>query len=148
MNWILKKWEELEPNEIHAILKLRIDVFVVEQNCPYPELDGKDKYAYHLFCMEDDKALAVCRILPPGISYAEISIGRVATELTCRKTGLGKSLMHEALNRIKSIWGNTSITISAQCYLENFYRKLGFETISDIYLEDNIPHVKMMTSSY
>jgi ElaA protein len=143
MNWILKKWEEMNPNEIHAILKLRIDVFVVEQNCPYPELDGKDKYAYHLFCMKDDEALAVCRILPKGISYPDVSIGRVATALTQRKTGLGKALMHEALNQIESMWGAVDVTISAQCYLENFYREFGFITISETYLEDDIPHVKM-----
>lgn len=129
---------------MYRILALRADVFVVEQACAYQDLDGKDEHSYWVWAEDENGTVhATARLLPAGISYKEISIGRVCTSLESRRTGLGKSLMQECLNQCERIWGKQTITISAQQYLLKFYNELGFVEEGEMYLEDDIPHLKM-----
>jgi len=143
MNWILKKFDELSVHELYSLLQLRNEVFIIEQNCIYPDLDNKDQEAYHLLCFENNLLIAYSRILPPGISYATPSIGRVVIRINARRLGLGKELMSRSIESCKKLFGITSITLSAQLYLKNFYTSLGFSAISNVYLEDGIEHIKM-----
>lgn len=145
LNHSIKHFSELNAKEFHDILQLRIDVFVVEQNCPYPELDGKDINAYHFIGKnEEGETVATCRILPKGISYEELSIGRFATANHVRQEGFGLKMMKEVLVFIKQAFGNEPIRISAQKYLVQFYSKFGFVSTGKEYLEDDIPHVEML----
>ncbi|MCG3164521.1 MAG: hypothetical protein POELPBGB_00275 [Bacteroidia bacterium] len=124
---------------------LRQEVFVVEQNCPYLDADGKDKYAYHLLGYDENRKLAAyARIVFPGVSYAEVAIGRVITSQQYRRTGAGKELMRETLKAIENIYGKVSVRISAQTYLVNFYSEFGFTSTGKEYLEDDIPHTEML----
>jgi len=143
MEWLLKKFEELTTAELYAILELRNKVFIVEQNCVYLDPDGKDQSAWHLMGMEEDKLIAYTRILAPGIVYPDPAIGRVVSSPSKRRSGLGKELMERSIEHCKMLFGNTSITLSAQVYLKNFYESLGFIPIGDEYLDDEIPHIKM-----
>jgi len=138
-------FSQLHASDFHDIIQLRINVFVVEQNCPYPELDDKDKVAYHIFTRnETGELIATARILPAGISYDEISIGRVCTALSARKTGEGKILMKQTMDFINKQFGKQPVRISAQQYLVKFYSDFGFNQVSEMYLEDDIPHVEML----
>ncbi len=129
---------------MYRILALRADVFVVEQACAYQDLDGKDEHSFWVWAEDENGTVhATARLLPAGISYKEISIGRVCTSLESRRTGLGKLLMDECLNQCERIWGKQTITISAQQYLLKFYNELGFLEEGEMYLEDDIPHLKM-----
>lgn len=129
---------------MYRILALRADVFVVEQTCAYQDLDGKDEHAIWVWAEDENGTVhATARLLPAGISYKEISIGRVCTSMESRRTGLGKWLMEECLNQCEHIWGKQTITISAQQYLLKFYNELGFVEEGEMYLEDDIPHLKM-----
>lgn len=145
MNWILKKFDELLPHELYAIMQLRNEVFVVEQNCVYQDADNKDIDSYHFMGWSDnDQLVAYTRLLPPGIAYTEPSIGRVVTSPSARKTGVGRELMEESIKQVFHLFGNFSIKIGAQLYLLAFYTSLGFKQTSNIYLEDNIEHVEMI----
>ena len=145
INWQLKKFEELSNKELYEILRLRAEVFVVEQNCPYQDLDGKDLKSFHLFGTDENKDLiAYTRIVPAGISYKEVSIGRVVTSPKLRGTGAGKDVMKESIKVIEKQFGKVPVRISAQCYLKKFYENLGFEITGEEYLEDNIPHIEML----
>ena len=144
MDWNIKKFNELTVNELYEILKIRAEVFVVEQNCIYQDLDSKDKASYHLFLEDSEEIAAYLRILPKGISYPEIAIGRVLTKASYRKKGLAKEIMKKAIDYITDSLEEKKIRISAQLYLLEFYRDLGFEPISDIYLEDGIEHIEML----
>lgn len=144
MHWILKPFIELTPEELYSILQLRNEVFVVEQNCPYQDCDNKDLYAWHLMGKEEKKLLAYARLLAPGISYSESSIGRVVSSPATRKTGMGKKLMHESIQQIRNLFQTDTIRIGAQLYLKSFYESFGFVQDGDIYLEDNIPHILML----
>ena len=129
---------------MYRILALRADVFVVEQACAYQDLDGKDEHSFWVWAEDENGTVhATARLLPAGISYKEISIGRVCTSMESRRTGLGKLLMEECLNQCERIWGKQTITISAQQYLLKFYNELGFVEEGEMYLEDDIPHLKM-----
>lgn len=129
---------------MYRILALRSDVFVVEQTCAYQDLDGKDELSIWVWAEDENGTIhATARLLPAGISYKEISIGRVCTSMESRRTGLGKLLMEECLKQCERIWGKQTITISAQQYLLNFYNELGFVEEGEMYLEDDIPHLKM-----
>lgn len=129
---------------MYRILALRSDVFVVEQTCAYQDLDGKDEHAIWVWAEDENGTVhATARLLPAGISYKEISIGRVCTSMESRRSGLGKLLMEECLNQCERIWGKQTITISAQQYLLKFYNELGFVEEGEMYLEDDIPHLKM-----
>ena len=144
INWVLKKFADLLPAELYAILQLRNEVFVVEQNCVYQDADNKDYLSYHYMGWQNDKLVAYTRLLPPGVAYAEPSIGRVVTSPSARGGGIGRELMKKSVEQVKNIFGNVSIKIGAQLYLLKFYSSLGFQQTSDIYLEDNIEHVEMV----
>ncbi len=143
MEWTIKSFDELTALELYRILQLRVNVFMLEQNCLYPECDNKDIYAKHLYAMHKDKLIAYARLLPPGISYAETSIGRVIVHQDYRNQRLGITLMAKAIAKLQKDYPNQTIRISAQAHLETFYNRLGFKVESDIYLEDDIPHIEM-----
>lgn len=148
MNWHTKSFTELSTDELYKILQLRSAVFVVEQNCPYLDMDDKDRKAIHLWsCDHDGNVTAYCRLLPAGISYTEPSIGRVATASTIRNTGVGRVLMQKAISYIHDTWNQPAIRISAQLYLNKFYTSLGFEQVAESYLEDDIPHIEMLKTN-
>jgi len=136
----------LSLQELYLIWKLRNQVFIVEQHCPYLDADDKDLAAYHLmgFTASGTELVAYTRLLAPGISYSEMSIGRVVVHPAYRKLGIGKKLMQKSIATIQAIYGRGPIRIGAQLYLRSFYESLGFEVCSDIYLEDDIPHVQML----
>jgi ElaA protein len=142
--WQIIPWGELTTEQLYAILALRAEVFVLEQNCPYQDVDGKDLKSLHVCGRDPDGSLiAYARLVTPGISYEEWSIGRVVTSLRLRRTGAGEALMQTCMdyfmeNRI------SSVRISAQSYLHDFYVKFGFIRVSEEYLEDDIPHMEML----
>lgn len=143
MLWRLKKFHELTVDELYNILQLRSEVFIIEQNCVYQDVDGKDQAAWHLMGIDDSQLIAYTRILSAGISYEDPSIGRVVTLPSKRRSGLGRELMHASIAECERLFGKTPITLSAQSYLVHFYESLGFSTVGDQYLEDGIPHIKM-----
>lgn len=142
--WKQQGFNELSIHELYSYLQLRVNVFIVEQNCPYPELDGYDEKSYHLAFVENNEPLAYARILPSGLKYARISIGRVIVKKEARGKGLAKELMNECLQFIEEKWPNQEIQLQAQAHLAHFYGSFGFKAISEEYLEDNIPHVDMV----
>lgn len=144
MHWKIKNFNELSTEELYKILQLRSEVFVVEQECIYQDCDKKDIKATHLFCIENGEVIATLRILNKGVSYDEFSIGRVAVKKEYRRKQLGRKSMEMAINYIEETYGNNPIRISAQCYIKDFYKSLGFIEVSDIYLEDDIPHIEML----
>lgn len=144
MEWKIKRIDDLSARELYSILALRSKVFVVEQECIYQDCDGKDINSYHLFCIENDEVLAYLRILDKGISYDEISIGRVVVDKSYRGKDLGKKAMKKALEYIDNTYSKSKIRISAQVYIKDFYKNLGFTEVSDVYLEDDIPHIEML----
>ncbi|MGB1032971.1 MAG: GNAT family N-acetyltransferase [Flavobacteriales bacterium] len=144
--WVLKSWSDLNKDELYRLLALRVEVFVIEQDCPYQDLDGKDQVSYHFWCQDEQrKILAYVRIVPPGISYTYPAIGRVVTHEAHRKEGLGIQLMQRSMEETRKLFPNQKIKISAQQYLIKFYQKFGFETTGEGYLEDDIPHIAMIT---
>lgn len=142
--WHFKKFDELTQKELYEILQLRAEVFVVEQNCPYNDCDGKDFHCLHLWCTIDNKIIGNCRIVPPGISYDEPSIGRVVSHADYRHLKLGYQLMMHSIEIINNLYESQPIRISAQSYLKNFYEKCEFKQVSEEYLEDDIPHMEML----
>ena len=147
LTWTYKPFDALSPAELYAILQLRIEVFAVEQNCVYQDADGKDQHSFHLCGWDGDRLAAYCRLLPAGLSYDHPSIGRVVTSIHYRKGGYGRELMQKAITRSNEQFKDPIIIISAQYYLKTFYESLGFKQISDVYREDNIPHIKMQRIS-
>ena len=143
--WEVKAFKDLGVEEYFDILYLRTAVFVVEQNCPYQEVDYKDKVAFHLWGSNaKGEVAAVTRILPKGVSYEEISIGRVALKKEYRGKGIADVLLQKSLEFIEKQFGSNPIRISAQTYLLNYYQKHGFKPVGEEYLEDDIPHVEML----
>jgi len=147
INWVYKPFSELTANELYEILSLRNKVFVVEQSCVYDDTDYKDKAAWHLCGWLDKELVAYTRIIAPGVSYKEASIGRVVTNFSHRKKGIGIELMKLSIEKTCSQFGVDKITISAQLYLLSFYNSLDFVQIGEPYLEDDIPHIKMIWSN-
>lgn len=147
MTWKIKKFEELTTLELHNIVRERINVFVVEQNCIYEELDGLDLKSYHLFKEENNNVIAYLRIIPKGLVYNEVAIGRVLTVKEYRGNGIFTELMEKAINFIENELNEKSIKISAQEYLRKAYGKFGFKEVSEVYLDVNIPHVEMVYNS-
>lgn len=143
MQITLKKFSELSVNDLYALLQLRNNVFVVEQNCPYPDTDDKDQKAMHLLIWEGSELTAYARILSPGVSYPEASIGRVVTSGNHRGKGLGKILMERCIQETQNLYPQQEIVISAQAHLDKFYSDLGFKAEGEVYPEDDIPHQKM-----
>lgn len=144
MHMAIKTFEELSLSELYDILRLRCDVFIVEQACPYPDTDGRDTLCHHLIISEDNALIAYLRILPAGVSFNEVSIGRVAVHPDHRGGGLAKRMMEAAMAHAQTSLGAKAIKISAQAYLTGFYGSLGFGAVSEPYLEDGIPHVDML----
>ncbi|WP_337880332.1 GNAT family N-acetyltransferase [Rheinheimera sp.] len=147
MQWHSRRFSELDAGTLYQLLQLRVDVFVVEQNCPYPELDGKDLLpdTQHLYLHNEQKVLAYARILPPGSSYPDNpSLGRICVAQGARQLALGKELVRQAIGLAEQHWPSQPIRISAQCYLQRFYEGFGFIACSEAYLEDNIPHLEML----
>ena len=146
ITWSTKAFKDLSVDEYFEILHLRTAVFVVEQDCPYQEVDEKDRQSFHLFGKSTSgKVMAVTRILPQGISYDEVSIGRVALKKEFRGKGIADSLLEESFKFIENEFGKVPVRISAQEYLLNYYSKHGFKQIGEMYLEDDIPHIEMLT---
>jgi len=143
IRWQCLPFDELRPDQLYEILRLRSEVFVLEQNCLYQDMDRKDAHADHLMAWGDGKLLACSRILPPGISYPEPSIGRVVTAPEARGIGLGRALMKNSIQLLHNKFGKIPIKIGAQYYLVGFYESLGFSVSGDLYLEDGIEHVEM-----
>ena len=145
VDWQIKHFSEISTAEFHDLIALRIKIFVVEQNCPYQDIDGKDKKAYHLIGRDGHgNIVATARILPKGISYQEVAIGRVAIDESARKKGNGHVLMEKCMKYIHDEFGAVNIRISAQSHLEYYYQKHGFQSTGKAYLEDDIPHVEML----
>ena len=143
LQWQIKPFEGLSVNELYDILRLRSEIFVVEQNCVYLDLDGKDKLALHLFGTFEGKIVAHSRLFKAGISFDYSSIGRVTVDSKYRDRKWGHDLMRESIAGIKQHFNDTKITIGAQMYLKKFYESHGFVQTSDMYLEDDIPHIEM-----
>ncbi len=145
LEWRWKRMEQIDVMDLYRILKLRQDVFVIEQSCIYPDMDNRDITAWHLAGVDGDGAIVAClRVLPPDVEHKFPRIGRVAVTEAARGKKLARSLMTEGIRRTRSLYPECAIRISAQQYLKKFYESLGFEEISDIYLEDGIPHLDMV----
>jgi ElaA protein len=144
LSWIFKSFNELTPYELYSIMQLRNELFIVEQNCVYQDADNKDPDSHHLMCWQDDTLVAYARIVAPGISYGESSIGRVVTSPSVRKTGIGKILIRKSIESARSLYPQHSIKIGAQLYLKHFYESFSFVQTSETYLEDEIPHIEML----
>jgi len=143
-SWICKKFNQLTPEELYAILRLRSEVFVVEQNCVYLDPDNKDLYCDHLMGWQENKLLGYSRIVPAGISYVESSIGRVVSSPTARGQGIGRELLTQSIHTLYTLHGKRDIRIGAQYYLKQFYTSFGFVQKGEIYLEDGIEHIEML----
>ena len=146
MDWNIRKFEDLNNKELYDILRLRNQVFIVEQNCPYEDCDNRDKDAYHLFLENNEEIIAYLRILKRGVSYEEVSIGRVVVDKKYRRKDIARNMMVKAIDFIERSLKEREIRISAQAYLVNFYKSIGFKEVSEPYLEDNIPHIEMFYS--
>ena len=145
MKCVIKRFDDLTINELYAIMHLRFEVFVIEQACLYQDIDGKDKKSYHLMCTNASGDLVgYLRILDAGVSYDEVSIGRVVVSEKGRGLGIGRRIMEEAIAFIKTVKQGDRVRISAQAYLLEFYKSLGFDQVSEVYLEDDIPHIEML----
>jgi ElaA protein len=142
--WTCKSFDELTTKELYAILRLRSEVFVVEQNCVFLDMDNKDLYCHHLMGWENNQLLGYSRVLNAGISYEESSIGRIVTSPSARGRGIGCDLLIQSINTLYSLHGKRDIRIGAQYYLKKFYESFGFVQKGDIYLEDGIEHIEML----
>ena len=140
----IKSFSELTTNELYAILQLRSEVFVVEQNCVYQDIDNKDQKALHVIGIKNDKVVAYTRIFKSGYYFPKASIGRVVVKKNERKYGYGHVIIKHSIKAIKNNFNETSIKISAQTYLKNFYESHGFQKVGEEYLEDGIPHIGMI----
>ena len=147
INWSLKSFNQLTTEELYAILRLRSEVFVVEQNCVFPDMDDKDQHCDHLMGWHGALLAAYSRIVPAGISYEEISIGRIVTSPAARRGGVGRELLTKSIDQVYRSYGKRDIRIGAQYYLKNFYTSFGFVQKGEIYLEDGIEHIEMLLST-
>ena len=146
VRWTCTRFEDLTPALLYEILKLRSEVFVVEQHCVFLDMDDKDQGAWHLAGWYEDRLVAYTRLLPPGLTYAEASIGRVVSSPSVRRMGFGKELMEVSIQQLWTLFGKQNIRIGAQLYLEQFYGSFGFVSQGEVYIEDDIPHMKMLLS--
>lgn len=144
LNWQFLSFEELSARQLYVILQLRNEVFVMEQQCAYQDIDGSDHQAMHLMGLRDERLMAYARCFAAGVKYPEASLGRVITRSEMRGTGAGHALMREALARMQTLWGAQAIRISAQAHLKDFYAQHDFVVQGDVYDEDGIPHVAML----
>jgi len=139
-----KPFNQLTSFELYAILRLRNEVFVVEQNCVFQDADNKDQNCYHLMLYRQEELVAYARLVPAGVTFPEISIGRIVTSPAVRGTGVGKILMQHALEQTYTLLGQGPIRIGAQLYATGFYESFGFESAGSIYDEDGIDHIEMI----
>lgn len=144
MELFIKDFDSLDIYELHDILQLRSEVFVVEQDCVYQDIDGKDHKALHVYGKQDGKIVTYTRCFPPGYYFDQAAIGRVVVHPDYRKNDLGKKIMRASIEAIEDTYQTSNITLSAQTYLGRFYSDLGFQAVGEEYLEDGIPHVKMI----
>ena len=144
LNWSLQPFDSLTVSQLYSILAARAAVFVVEQNCPYQDMDAVDAHSLHLTAWQGEKVAAYLRIVPPAMKFAEPSIGRVLTSSDFRTTGLGRQLMRRGVEYLDELYPKQTARIGAQAHLQHFYGEFGFVTDSDIYMEDGIPHVEMV----
>jgi ElaA protein len=138
------KFQDLAVKQLYDLLALRASIFVVEQNCPYLDPDGKDERAIHLLGVEDNKLSASLRVIPPSETEKAVVFGRIVTANSARRKGYGKRLMQEMLQYCAVHFPQYTIRCSAQLYLKPFYESFGFKAVSDTYLEDDIPHIAML----
>jgi ElaA protein len=146
MQWIVKTFEELTTTELYTLLRLRSEVFIVEQACAFQDLDDTDQLAVHVMGYIDNELAAYTRLFGPGIKYDMASIGRVVTSPKARGTGAGRELMEYSIAMVEARFGKVPIKIGAQQYLQKFYTSLGFVQSSEMYMEDGIPHIEMIRS--
>ncbi len=144
LQWQFLRFEGLSVHQLYALLQLRTEVFVMEQNCAFQDMDGADDQAMHLLGTQGGKLLTYARCFNAGIKFKEASIGRVITHTSLRGTGAGHALMQQAVNSMKIVWGAQPIRIGAQARLEKFYTQHGFAVASAPYIEDGIPHIEML----
>ncbi len=142
-HWLNTPFASLEAAQLYALLQLRQDVFVVEQDCAYPDLDGLDRQGWHMRCLDGDTVLAYQRCLPPAVACPESSLGRIVVSPAARGTGLGRELVQRGIDFNRQQWRQTDIYIGAQAYLQAFYGSLGFVDEGEPYMEDGILHLHM-----
>jgi ElaA protein len=140
----VKTYEELTNEELYNLLQLRSQVFVVEQQCPYLDIDGKDINAVHILCKKNTKIVAYTRIFKPDVYFKNASISRVVVNVKYRNKEYGYQIIKAAITSINNLFNTSVIELSAQAYLKQFYINLGFNTLGNEYLEDNIPHIMMI----
>ncbi len=143
MSWTTAHFDDFTSRELYAVMRLRQEVFVVEQNCVYPDLDGLDLDGMHILYREDGELLAYLRCLKPGVSYPQSSLGRIVVAPSGRGRDLGRELVKRGINYNLQTWPDSDIRIGAQAYLEKFYRSLGFVADGQPYMEDGIEHIHM-----
>jgi ElaA protein len=144
---VVKPFQQLSPAELYAILRLRNEVFVVEQACVFQDADNKDQYCHHLMIFKNEELIAYARLVPAGVSYPEMSIGRVVSSPAARGTGIGRVLMNAAIENCRLLFGSGPIRIGAQAYIKTFYASLGFGETDIAYMEDGIPHLEMVMAA-
>ena len=144
IQWHCKSFTELSIAELYEIMKLRSEVFVLEQNCVYLDADGKDEKSYHFYAVKNGSIAAYARLLPPNVSFKEASIGRLLTAPSERRKGLGIILMQKCIAKTLNLFETTSIKIGGQLYLQFFYEGFQFKQCSEVYDEDGIPHIEMV----
>ena len=142
MRLCVKRFHELTLDELYRLLRLRVAVFVVEQNCPYPELDGRDQRAVHVWLEDEEGLQAYLRVMDRGVESEHVSIGRVIA--VKRRGGIGSRLLREGIRVAREVFNAESIYLEAQAYARRFYERQGFRQISDEYVDDGIPHIQML----
>lgn len=145
IDWKIKHYDDLDINEFHDLLALRVEIFVVEQNCPYQEIDGKDKVSYHLIGQDEQQnTVATARILPAKVYFEEVTIGRIVVSKLQRRKGIGDQIMIQSMKFVEEKFGKQNIKLAAQAEMAHFYEKHGFEKVSKPYDWDDILHVDML----
>lgn len=144
INWTCSTFNGLSATDIYQVLKLRQDIFIVEQDCIYPDIDGLDYYSHHLLGYAGDHLNAYLRIVPPGKNFTEPSIGRIVVEKSQRNAGIGTELVKQGILQTKQLYKNVPIRIEAQDHLDGFYGSFGFSKVTDPYDKDGIPHIQML----
>jgi ElaA protein len=144
IKWIFSSFDLLKNHDLYQLLKLRQDVFIIEQNCIYPDIDNLDQYSYHLLGYKGDMLAAYLRIVPPGKKYDFPSIGRVIVSEHERNKGLGQKLVDQGVLKTKQLYENNDIYVEAQAHLNDFYQRSGFQRITESYDVDGIPHIRMV----
>jgi ElaA protein len=144
LNWQTKTFDDLSNHALYAVLKLRLDVFSIEQQCIYQDLDNRDQEALHMLGWQGEELVAYQRLLPPGLDYPESSIGRIVINMEARGHNLGKEMVQRGMDFALGTWPGNDIRINAQAYLRKFYMNLGFEPLTEEYIYDGIPHLEML----